>query len=101
MAAIDCYNKALEKDFKRKVKYYLQKAAIAIVGEDSQTAGHAERVIYAGNILSGNVDVYEFALGVATNATIAAAINAEEEPSDSDIEFTVNSLINDYAGYDG
>lgn len=78
----------------------MQKAAIAILGEEGSTAGHAERVVYAKEILAGTASVYEFAVGVVTNSTIAGKIDAETD-YDSDLEFVVNSMINDFAGYDG
>lgn len=101
MGAIECYQHAQKKDFQHKVKYYMQTAALAIIGEDGETAGHTERLAYAIDILSGDANIKEFSIGVVTNSTIAATINMGNEPSDSDIEFTVNSMINDFAGYDG
>ena len=100
MAVIDWMQVANEKGFQRKVKYYMQKAAVAILGEDAQTAGHAERIVYASKILSGEASVYEFSVGVVTNATIAGEIDAQTD-FDSDLEFVVNSMFNDFAGYDG
>lgn len=100
MGAIECYGKAISIDFKAKIKYFMQKAAIAIIGEDGGTVGHAERLVYAKLVLAGTASVEEFAIGVATNSTISTAINGGSEPTDNDIEFTVNSMINDFAGYD-
>jgi len=101
MLSAKCMAKANGSAFKRRVKYFMQKAATAIIGEDGAFIGHAERVAYAEKILSGEASIYEMAVGVVTNSTVAAAIDGGSEPSDSDLEFTVNSLINDFAGYDG
>ncbi len=100
MAVLDYMQVANEKGFQRKVKYYMQKAAIAILGEDSETTGHTERVAYASKILSGEASVLEFSVGVVTNTTIAGKIDAGTD-YDSDLEFVVNSMFNDFAGYDG
>ena len=100
MTALQCYNESQSKEFLRQVEYYMVKAAIAIIGEDSQTAGHTERVAYAKTILAGDADISTFAVGVSTNSTIATKIAAEQDYS-GDLEFTVTSMFNDYAGYDG
>ena len=102
MAAIDCMAKANDQGFQRRVKYFMQKAAVAIVGESESTDGHTERVAYATTILTGSASIFEVAIAVTTNSTIATAIGTNGgDPSDNDLEFTVNSLINDFAGYDG
>lgn len=67
MAVTDYMAMANDKGFQRKIKYYMQKAAIAIIGGDSETAGHVERVEYAKKILSGAASIYEFAVAVVTN----------------------------------
>jgi hypothetical protein len=95
-----CMSAANEVGFQRRVKYFMTKAAAAILGEDPLTENHAERVVYANKILDGTASVYEFAVAVATNSTIAANLVAGTEPSDSDMEFTVNSFIDDFAGAD-
>jgi len=93
-------HEANEKGFQQKIKYYMQKSAIAILGEESTTEGHTERVAYAKQILSGNASIYEYAVGVVTNSTIATKIDNGTD-YDSDLEFVVNSMFNDFAGYDG
>ena len=96
-----CMTSAHNTFFQRRVKYFMTKAATAIIGEESTTAGHTERLAFAKEILAGTANILEFAVGVTTNGTIAASIVDGTEVSDSDLEFTVNSLINDFAGYDG
>ena len=75
MSILERMFEASEEGFQRKVKYYMQKAAIAVLGELGTTSGHAERVIYANKILDGTASVYEYAVGVTTNATIADKID--------------------------
>jgi len=101
MASHECMVWAKNPHNQQRIKYFMQKAATAIIGEEGTTAGHAERVAFSSKILGGSASVLEYTIAVTTNQTIAAAINAATEPSDNDIEFTVNSMINDFAGYDG
>ena len=91
---------ANDKGFQNKVKLLMQKASIAIIGESGSTAGHDERVTYAKKVLEGTASVYEFAVGVVTNTTIAGKIDSGTD-YDSDLEFVVSSMFNDFAGYDG
>jgi len=102
MATSDkCMEWAESKGAQKRVEYFMKKAAIAIIGESGSTEGHAERVTYAKTVLGGNADVRGYAVGVSTNSTIATTITGGSDPSDNDLEFTVNSMINDFAGYDG
>ena len=80
-----------------RVKYYMQKAAVAIIGEDASTEHHADRKTYSDAVLSGAASVYEMAVAVTTNSTVAAEITAGTV-TDSSLEYTVNSLIDDMAG---
>lgn len=100
MSAIQCMSTASDKGFQNRVKYYMQKAASAIIGEVGTTDGHTERVAYAQTILNGSASILEMAIAVTTDSTIAAAIEAETAYTDANIETAVNSLINDFAGYD-
>ena len=101
MGAILCMETAYDEGFQRQVKYFMQKAAVAAIGELDTTPGHTERVAYANTVLTGEANIREYAIAVVTNATIASTINSAGTPSDSDVEFTVNSMYNDFAGYDG
>ena len=85
-----------------RVKYFMQKAATNIIGEAPATAGHAERLIYAKKILDGSASILEYAIAVSTNSTVAASIvsNPPDGPIDSELELTVNSMVNDFAGYE-
>jgi hypothetical protein len=100
MGLLTRMHEAHEAGFQRKVKYYMQKAALAVLGEESTTKGHTERVAYAKKVLDGTASIYEFAVGVTTNSTIAAKLDAKSD-YDSDLEFVINSMFSDFAGYDG
>lgn len=97
--------RAEDESFQKEVKYYMQKAAIAVLGEPNGGSGqpsvqeHAERVAYAIGVLNGEADEYQYAIGVVTNATIKSEIDNNQSYS-GDIEFVVNSMFSKFAGYD-
>jgi len=97
MAANECMQKVNNGAFQKQVQYFLTKAAIAIINEDAATTHHTERLIFSKGILANTVSLYQFYIGVTTNPTIAATISSGSDVSDTDIEFTVNSLIDAYA----
>lgn len=88
--------------FLRRVEYCMKKAAIAVMAEDVGTTNHAERVVYAKLILDGTASVGEYAKAVVTNATLTTNGDLDSPPlfgiSDSDLEFTTNSMFNAMAG---
>jgi hypothetical protein len=84
-------------EFEGKVKHEMQTAAIAVMAEDAQTAGHALRVEYAKSILDGSASVTEMAIGVLTNATVKTHVTNDTDYT-SDLAFVVQSLFNAYAG---
>ena len=86
---------------KDRIKYFMQKTATSIIGETSATAGHTERKAYADKVLSGEADIYQMMIAVVTNSTISSTISSGGIPSDNDIEFTVNSLWDDFSGNEG
>ena len=89
--------KAKDPEFQGRVKAFFQKAAVAVSSEDPATENHDARLVFAGKILYGQVALYQLAMATLTNSTIWAAVAADTEPSDSDIEFTVNSMIDPFA----
>lgn len=97
MAALDAMQVADERGFQQRVAFFLKKAAVAIMAEALSTAGHAERVVYAKTVLDGAASVEEATRNVVTNPTIEAAGLAA---TDGDIEFTVNSMFNAFAGFE-
>jgi hypothetical protein len=88
--------------FQDRVRYAAIKAATAIMAESAGTASHAQRVTYAKSVLAGLIDIFSLTVGVVTNPTIFAELNPTATPNygvpDADIEFTVNSLYNAFAG---
>ena len=86
------WNTAANTTFSHRVQQAAVKAAIAVASEDAQTANHAKRLAF-GNVLLRSPEAWGrvIAYGVLTNAAVS------EASSDSDIEFTVNSMWNAYA----
>ena len=93
---------AAHSTFLRRVRYCMKKAAVAVMAEDAGTVGHAERVTFAKTILDGQASVEAYAQAVVTNATLTTNGDISLEPnhgiSDSDLEFTVNSMFSAHAG---
>lgn len=87
--------------FQNRVEYCLKKAAVAVMAEDAGTTNHTDRVTYAVKVLDGSASVGEAAKAVVTNATLTASGDSSATNmgiSDSDLEFTVNSMFNAFAG---
>lgn len=93
MALVDQYTLAQNTDFIHRVQMALVKSAIAVSSEAPETEYHRERAVWAAQVLH---DPSHYALRAACGVTSNAAITAES--LDSDIEFTVNSQWNAYAG---
>lgn len=91
MNAFECVQLARTPEFRSRVEYLAMKSAIAVANEDPATANHAARLTFAKKIMGGTAPMGEIALAVLTNATIANQGNAS---SDSDLEFTINSIFN-------
>jgi len=98
MSARLCMAKADEIDFQKRCQFFLVKAAIAVMNENGATVNNADRIIYAQKVLSGTVVLYEIAVSVTTNGTIEANINTDTNIPDADIEFTINSMFDAFAG---
>jgi hypothetical protein len=72
------------------------KAAWNVVNESAQTANHAARLVWANKVIANyEADLDEEYRWMCSNPTIQA--NASASP-DSDLEFVVASLINQWAG---
>lgn len=94
---------ANDEGFQNRVKYYMQKGAAAVIGELNTTPGHVERKAYADGVFDGTESVFEMAVAVVTNGTIITNIGAQgghTAVTDADIEFTVNSLWDDFSGFE-
>lgn len=85
------------KEFRGKVKYEMQMAAIAVMAEAAETANHTERVAYAKEILDGSASITKFCIGILTNSTIKAHVIADTDYT-SDLAYTVSSMFNAFAG---
>ncbi len=81
-------------EFYLKVKLAMIKAAVAVASEaDNGKMAYDIRQSYAVRVLNNpDEKVRAFCFAVVTNAAIT------ESSSDSDIEFTVNSLFSSFAG---
>jgi len=88
--------------WRARVEFYRLKGAVAIMAEPATTPNHAERVAYAAKILAGE-PINEYAVAVATNPTVQTTIRMSTGSPDwgvpdNDVEFTVNSLLDGFAG---
>lgn len=97
MAAIDNYNNALDPDFQKRVASLVVKAAANVAGEAQggmSLVKFTKRANLATLILGSQPGDYVFrwALGVTREGVVTPA------SSDGDIEFTINSLWDDFAG---
>jgi hypothetical protein len=92
---------ANDNRFQSRCSYTLDVAAVNVIAESTTTANHIQRTSYAKNVVAGNFTPKTIAIGVLTNSTIAAEAalgSADFSIPDSDIQFTVNTLFNDFAG---
>lgn len=93
----DAMHVSQEQVFVDRVKYFMQKAAIAVMAEALSTAGHTERVAYSKLVLDATASAIEFTIAVLTNTAVAATGSAT---IDSDLEFTINSMYDAFAGFE-
>lgn len=99
--SLNAMNWANDYGAQRRVKYFMQKAAIAVLGEASPIGDeHVARVSFASKVLDETASISEYTIGVVTNPTIASTVDSGSQPSDNDIEFAVNSMFSDFAGWD-
>jgi hypothetical protein len=94
---------ANDSSFQNRCVTALEAVAEAVMIESSGTANHTQRVNYAKAVIAGNINAFNVAEQVLTNATIAAEATVASLPGctsvpDSDIEYAVTSLFNALAG---
>lgn len=98
----DLINISRQDSLQDRVKYALETAAINVMAESNTVTSHATRVTYAIKVLSGQENLFECAVAVMTNPTIAAEANIATIPDfgipDTDMQSAVNSLFNALAG---
>lgn len=93
---------AITPAFVTRVRGAAIKGAIAVAAEDVKAANHTRRMNLAGQVLRSPGRWAELmAEGVAANVAIVTKAMAGREVPDGDIEFTVNSLWDAYAGQEG
>ena len=96
MAFLDQYKLAIDPEFVARVEIALAKSAAAVNSEATTTPGHVIRVKYSKRVLDAPASA---AASAAVAVAASPAIN--DASTDADIEFTINSLWNSLAGYDG
>ena len=83
--------------FQSRIRYFMYKAALAVMTESGDTVNHENRFSLAKRILRGEGSVEQFSISTVTNATIAQEGNISTPPEhgipDGDIEFVVNSVF--------
>ena len=89
--------------WKTRIKYMMQKGAVAVMAEAGSVSGHDLRAAYAKTVLSGEASIYQYSVAVVTNSTILTGLNLSTNPdganiSDNDLEFTVNSMWDAFSG---
>lgn len=93
---------AKDSNFQSRVQYAMMVAAVNVYSEAAGTPGHPARSAFAVRVINGQFSILTACLAVLTNATIAAEANLVTTPGfaipDGDIQFSVNSLWNDFAG---
>lgn len=93
---------ATQPTFVDRVRAAAVKTAIAVASERSAVENHVRRVQLATQVLMSPGRWAEImAEGVAANPSIVSKAMGGEAIPDDDLEFTVSSLWNAYAGQDG
>ena len=83
-----------DAEFVGRITQALILAAIAVMAEEANTVGHSIRTAYANAVLAApTIAGAAMARGVVTNPSILST-----EAIDGDIQFTVNSMVNAFAG---
>lgn len=88
--------------FQSRVKYAMSVAAAAVYAEVNTVTGHAARAAYATKVTAGNYSLVDVVYAVLGNSTMAAEAVYATQPDfaipDTDVQFSVNSLWNLFAG---
>lgn len=95
MATKDIIAAASDPVFYTRVAFIALKAAQNVSNEPSNTTNHANRLKYAGRVLSGNDKGLLIALHVAaSNSTIAATLESSggDAVPDGDIEYAMGQI---------
>lgn len=95
MATRDIIAAASDPVYYTRVAFIALKAAQNVAAEDPGTANHANRVAYAGRVLTGADKALLLALHIAaSNATIASTLESSggEAVPDGDIEYAMGQI---------
>src|SRR5260370_16154370 len=98
MAYVDQFTSSTYPIFVQQVTVAMTSAAIAIAAEATATLNHNNRVLLA-KAVAANPTYWGplFALGVATNLALNS-ITAATLPTDANVQNSVNSIWNTFAG---
>jgi len=97
MSAISSMVGVNDKGFRNRVKWAMQKAAIAIMGE---TAG--PRTVYATAVLDGSASIQEMAISVSTDSAVETALDTSPQtPSDIEIDNAITARWDAMSGVTG
>lgn len=95
---------ARDDKFQDRIRFTLQQSALDIMSEGAAVFGHDKRVAFAARVLAGNVDNFQVAIAFLNNTTISGEASVSQNADggyaipDSDFGFTVNTLVNAFAG---
>lgn len=99
MATSDIIRAASDPVFYTRVAFIALKAAQNVASEDPGTANHANRLAYAGRVMTGNDKALLIALHIAaSNGTIATELDTGSGGGggsavpDADIEFAMGQI---------
>lgn len=87
--------------FRARVNIFVVKQADIAMDEVATTPGHTERAAFANKVFVSDYDLTQYTSAVLTNSTILTNLNTTDGDNgiiDSDLEFTVNSFYNSFAG---
>ncbi len=90
MTAIDQMELAHDEGFKRRVKYFMQKSAVAIMGETS-----GPRTDYSKLVLDGSASVFEMAVAVLSASNV---LTEGDTISDTTLETAITGRWNQFSG---
>ncbi len=91
---------ARTRQLQDKIRYHLGAAGIAVMAEEESHENHVNRLNYAGVILRGGANIFQVALALVTNLTIAAKIEADED-YDGDIAYVITTIYDAFANAEG
>jgi hypothetical protein len=104
MASSHCAALANYTLFQVRVDYYLKKQAVVVMAEDDAIPMHDKRVEFSREIFKGRVRIYDTALAVTTNGSIATTIGTKDEATanadipDNDLSYVVmTEMFNAFA----